>query len=230
MFFAIGFETTAPANAMAVWRAQRDRSQEFLSPRFACARPAGHRGHLQSPQNRVQGFLGPGHVCAVMGYREYEAISARYEVPIVVTGFEPLDLLEGTLMTVRQLEAGRAEVENQYARAVERGGNRAGANAGLRKYSRSVIANGAASARSPRAASGCATNFAITMPSGCSKSKRSIRKEPADLHQRPDLEGNEEAARLSGLRDALHAANSARRHHGFRRRRLRRLLRLWTPP
>ena len=73
--------------------------------------------------NRVQGFLGPGHVCAIMGYREYEPIAARYKVPIVITGFEPLDLLEGTLMTVRQLEQGRAEVENQYARAVTREGN-----------------------------------------------------------------------------------------------------------
>ena len=69
---------------------------------------------LQAPDNRVQGFLGPGHVCAVMGYREYEALAGRYRVPIVVTGFEPVDLLEGVLLTVRQLEAGRAEVENQY--------------------------------------------------------------------------------------------------------------------
>jgi len=79
---------------------------------------------LQSPVNRVQGFLGPGHVCAVMGYREYEPIVARCPVPIVITGFEPLDLLEGTLMTVRQLEEGRAEVENQYSRIVQREGNR----------------------------------------------------------------------------------------------------------
>jgi hydrogenase expression/formation protein HypD len=78
---------------------------------------------LQSKANRVQAFLGPGHVCAVMGFREYDALSRRYRVPIVVTGFEPLDLLEGILMTVRQLEQGRAEVENQYARAVAPGGN-----------------------------------------------------------------------------------------------------------
>jgi hydrogenase expression/formation protein HypD len=79
---------------------------------------------LQSPLNRVQGFLGPGHVCTVMGYREYEPISARYKVPIVITGFEPIDILEGTLMAVRQLEAGKAEVENQYPRVVTREGNR----------------------------------------------------------------------------------------------------------
>src|SRR4029079_15209090 len=73
--------------------------------------------------NRVQGFLGPGHVCAVMGWSEYEPLAARYRVPMVITGFEPVDLLEGVMMTVRQLEHGRAEVENQYARAVARDGN-----------------------------------------------------------------------------------------------------------
>jgi hydrogenase expression/formation protein HypD len=78
---------------------------------------------LQSPDNRVQGFLGPGHVCAVMGYEEYEPISARYQVPIVITGFEPLDILQGTLMTVQQLEQGRAVVKNQYSRVLDRRGN-----------------------------------------------------------------------------------------------------------
>jgi hydrogenase expression/formation protein HypD len=79
---------------------------------------------LSSPLNRVQGFLGPGHVCAVVGYREYEPLAARFHVPIVVTGFEPLDILEGVLMTIEQLERGRAEVENQYSRILDRGGNR----------------------------------------------------------------------------------------------------------
>ena len=78
---------------------------------------------LQSPENRVQGFLGPGHVCAVMGYSEYDPISARFNVPIVVTGFEPLDILHGTLMTIRQLEEGRSTVENQYSRVLDRVGN-----------------------------------------------------------------------------------------------------------
>jgi hydrogenase expression/formation protein HypD len=80
---------------------------------------------LSSPQNRVQGFLGPGHVCTVVGYEEYEPLSARFRVPIVVTGFEPLDILEGVLRVVRQLEDGRAEVENQYSRVLSRAGNRA---------------------------------------------------------------------------------------------------------
>ncbi|HJT87664.1 MAG TPA: hydrogenase formation protein HypD [Bryobacteraceae bacterium] len=123
VFFAIGFETTAPANAMAVFQAKAMGIRNFYLLVSHVTVPPSITGILQSPYNRVQGFLGPGHVCAVMGWREYEPIAARYKVPIVITGFEPLDLLEGILMTVRQLEAGRAEVENQYARAVSREGN-----------------------------------------------------------------------------------------------------------
>jgi len=85
--------------------------------------PPAMEAVLASPQNRVQAFLGPGHVCTVVGYREYEPIAAKYHVPIVVTGFEPLDLLQGTLMALRQLESGKAEVENQYPRVVKREGN-----------------------------------------------------------------------------------------------------------
>src|SRR5581483_2218655 len=123
VFFAVGFETTAPANAMAVWQAHKKGVKNFSILVSHVLVPPSIAAILQSPQNRVQAFLGPGHVCAVVGYREYEALSARYRVPIVVTGFEPLDILEGTLMAVRQLESARAEVENQYARAVQREGN-----------------------------------------------------------------------------------------------------------
>jgi hydrogenase expression/formation protein HypD len=123
VFFAIGFETTAPANALTVWQAARQGIRNFSLLVSHVRVPPAITAILQSPQNRVQGFLGPGHVCTVMGYREYEAISARYRVPIVVTGFEPLDILEGVLRVVRQLEDGRAEVENQYTRVVSRGGN-----------------------------------------------------------------------------------------------------------
>ena len=86
--------------------------------------PSIDRDPADSPGNRVQAFLGPGHVCAVMGYREYEPIAQRYHVPIVITGFEPVDLLDGILRDVRQLEPGRAEVENQYSRVISRDGNR----------------------------------------------------------------------------------------------------------
>ena len=125
VFFAIGFETTAPANAMLVWRAKEEGIRNISILVSHVLVPPALEAILDSPWNRVQGFLGPGHVCAVMGYREYEEISARYKVPIVITGFEPVDLLEGVLMTLRQLEEGRAEVENQYVRAVTREGNTA---------------------------------------------------------------------------------------------------------
>jgi len=125
VFFAIGFETTAPANAMAVWQARAQNIRNFSVLVSHVIVPPSITGILQSPYNRVQAFLGPGHVCAVMGYREYEPIASRYRVPIVITGFEPLDLLEGTLKAVRQLEQGRAEVENQYVRAVDQRGNEA---------------------------------------------------------------------------------------------------------
>ncbi|HEU4343828.1 MAG TPA: hydrogenase formation protein HypD [Candidatus Binatia bacterium] len=128
VFFAVGFETTAPANAMAVWRAKQEGIKNFSILVSHVLVPPAIAAILQSPHNRVQGFLGPGHVCAVMGNREYEALSARYGVPIVITGFEPLDILEGTLMVVRQLESGRAAVQNQYARAVRRDGNRPAQN------------------------------------------------------------------------------------------------------
>jgi hydrogenase expression/formation protein HypD len=125
VFFGIGFETTAPANAMAIVQAKRLGLGNFSMLVSHVLVPPAIAAILQAPGNRVQGFLGPGHVCAVMGTREYEALCARYRVPIVVTGFEPVDLLEGILMAVRQLEGGRAELENQYARAVTRPGNAA---------------------------------------------------------------------------------------------------------
>jgi hydrogenase expression/formation protein HypD len=123
VFFAIGFETTAPANAMAVWQARRERVSNFSLLVSHVRVPPAISAILQAPGNRVQAFLGPGHVCTVMGLSEYEAISRQYGVPIVVSGFEPVDLLEGVLLAVRQLESGRAVVENQYARVVRAEGN-----------------------------------------------------------------------------------------------------------
>lgn len=126
VFFAVGFETTAPANAMAVFQARRERVANFSVLVSHVLVPPAMAAILESPANRVQGFLGPGHVCAVMGLREYEALAQRHRVPIVVAGFEPIDLLDGILRTVRQLEQGRAEVENQYGRVVTAEGNRPG--------------------------------------------------------------------------------------------------------
>jgi hydrogenase expression/formation protein HypD len=123
VFFAVGFETTAPANAMAVLRAADLGLTNFSILVSHVLVPPAITAILDAPDCEVQGFLAAGHVCAVMGWTEYEPIAARYRVPIVVTGFEPLDLLEGILLAVRQLEAGHAAVENQYARAVRRSGN-----------------------------------------------------------------------------------------------------------
>ena len=123
VFFAVGFETTAPANAMAVFQAAEAGLSNFSILVSHVLVPPAIEAILSSPETRVQGFLAAGHVCTVMGYREYEPIAARYRVPIVVTGFEPLDILQGVYMCVKQLEAGRAEVENQYARAVRKAGN-----------------------------------------------------------------------------------------------------------
>jgi hydrogenase expression/formation protein HypD len=123
VFFAIGFETTAPPNAMAVALARKRRLSNFSILVSHVLVPPMITAILQAPGNRVRGFLGPGHVCTVMGHTEYEPIARRYRVPIVITGFEPVDLLEGILLTVRQLEAGRAEVENPYSRVVRREGN-----------------------------------------------------------------------------------------------------------
>ncbi len=109
---------------MSVWLAHKRGLKNFSVLVSHVLVPPSITAILQAPGNRVQGFLGPGHVCTVMGYEEYEPIAAHYRVPIVITGFEPIDMLEGVLMTVRQLEAGMACIENQYARAVRRDGNR----------------------------------------------------------------------------------------------------------
>jgi len=123
VFFAVGFETTAPANAMAVLRAHRDRLANFSMIVSHVLVPPAMAAILDAPDNLVQGFLAAGHVCAVMGTQEYVPIAGRFRTPIVVTGFEPVDILQGVLRCVLQLEAGRAEVENAYARVVRSGGN-----------------------------------------------------------------------------------------------------------
>jgi len=123
VFFAIGFETTAPPNAMAVWMAHNRGLKNFSVLVSHVLVPPAITAILEAPGNRVQAFLGPGHVCTVMGYEEYEPLVQKYKVPIVITGFEPVDMLEGVLMAVRQLEEGRADLENQYSRAVVRAGN-----------------------------------------------------------------------------------------------------------
>jgi len=123
VFFAVGFETTAPANAMAVYQAKEQGKKNFSILVSHVLVPPAMEAILSSESCLVQGFLAAGHVCAVMGYNEYYPIAERYKVPVVVTGFEPLDILQGIYMCVKQLEEGRYEVENQYSRSVNKEGN-----------------------------------------------------------------------------------------------------------
>jgi hydrogenase expression/formation protein HypD len=123
VFLAIGFETTAPANATAAWQAKRDGLTNFSMLVSHVLVPPAIRALLATRENRVQGFIAPGHVCTVMGYQEYETLVRDFAIPIVVGGFEPVDLLEAILMLVRQLERGESRVENQYVRSVSYDGN-----------------------------------------------------------------------------------------------------------
>ena len=135
VFFAIGFETTAPANATSVVQARRLGLRNFTILASQVCVPGAMRAILSSPGNRVEAFLAAGHVCTVMGWREYTPIAREHGVPIVVAGFEPLDIARGILMAVKQLEAGRAEVENAYERVVTEPGN-PGAQAAVREVFR----------------------------------------------------------------------------------------------
>jgi hydrogenase expression/formation protein HypD len=123
VFFAVGFETTAPANAMAAFQALQQGIRNFSMLVSQVLVPPALEAILSSPTHEINGFLAPGHVCAITGYDDYLPLSRKYRVPIVVTGFEPGDILQGLAMCIQQLENGRAEVENQYTRAVPRSGN-----------------------------------------------------------------------------------------------------------
>jgi hydrogenase expression/formation protein HypD len=123
VFFGIGFETTAPANAMAVFTAKRRSIRNFSMLASHVLVPPAIASILQTEGNRIDAFLGPGHVCAVMGTRQYEAIAEQWNTPIVITGFEPVDLLQGVLGAVQQLESARGQVDNRYSRTVQPDGN-----------------------------------------------------------------------------------------------------------
>jgi len=123
VFLAIGFETTAPPNAMAAWQAKREGLTNFSMLVSHVLVPPAIRALMVSPENRVQGFIAPGHVCTVMGYQAYESLVRDFNIPIVVGGFEPVDILQSVLVLVQQLEAAEANVENQYVRSVSYAGN-----------------------------------------------------------------------------------------------------------
>lgn len=123
VFFAVGFETTAPANALSVLHAQRAGATNYSILTSHVIVPPAIEAVMNDPDSNIQGFLAAGHVCAIMGLDEYDPLVQRYRIPIVVTGFEPVDLAQGILMTVRQLEQGTFKLENQYARVVKPEGN-----------------------------------------------------------------------------------------------------------
>ena len=125
VFFGVGFETTAPANAMAVFQAKQQQLLNFSMLVSHVLVPPAIAAIMESPSNRVQGFLAAGHVCSVMGFSEYPPLAEKYKIPLVVTGFEPLDVLEGIRRVVVQLEKGTHEVENAYQRIVTFEGNKA---------------------------------------------------------------------------------------------------------
>jgi hydrogenase expression/formation protein HypD len=123
VFFGVGFETTAPATAMAIYQAKQQKIENFSMLVSHVLVPPAMSALLSSPNCQIQGFLAAGHVCTVMGYTEYEPLAKKYDVPIVVTGFEPIDVLQGIYLCLKQLEEGRTECENQYSRSVRREGN-----------------------------------------------------------------------------------------------------------
>jgi hydrogenase expression/formation protein HypD len=174
VFFAVGFETTAPANAMAAWQADHDHVENFFLLVSHVLVPPAMEALLSSDNCVVQGFLAAGHVCTIMGFEEYCPIASKYEVPIVVTGFEPLDILDGIFMTVSQLEEGRHESKiNMHARCAGKGTVQRRRRS--RKCSKSFRGNGVGLAKSRRAASSFAGVFKNTMPTAVSHSSASRR-------------------------------------------------------
>lgn len=123
VFFAVGFETTAPANALSVVHASKQKIQNYSILASHVLVPPAMEAILSDPENRIDAFLAAGHVCTIMGMNEYDPIAEKYRIPIIVTGFEPVDLLQGILSAIRQLEKGEYRVENQYTRYVQRAGN-----------------------------------------------------------------------------------------------------------
>ena len=223
VFFGIGFETTAPANAMTVYQAKRLGIPNFSLLVSHVLVPPAVAAIMESPTCRVQAFLAAGHVCSVMGTAEYPPLCDKYGVPIVVTGFEPLDILEGIRRTVLQLEEGRHELENAYPRAV-----RAEGNIPAMQMLEDVFE------RTDRAWRG----IGMIPQSGWRLSDalpRVRRRAPLQRHRHPHGRvGNlpvrrgaaraDQTARVRGLRQGVHTAQPARRHHGVVRGRLRGVL------
>ena len=199
---------------MAVYQAKQQGIKNFSVLVSIVLVPPAMEAILGSDTNRVQGFLAAGHVCAIMGYEEYIPIAAKYKVPIVVTGFEPLDILQGIAMCVAQLEEGRYEVENQYTRAVTEAGNLP-AQHYIKEVFRVVNRKWRGIGEIGSSGVGLRPEYAeFDAESALQRGRLHRRGEPA-VHQRPDHAGAEEAARVQRLRQAVHAGEAAGRAHGF---------------
>ena len=223
VFFGVGFETTAPATAMAVYQAAQKGLKNFSMLISHVLVPPAMEALLSSPNCQVQGFLAAGHVCTVMGYEEYLPIAAKYHVPIVVTGFEPLDILQGVLMVVQQLESGRAEVENQYTRAVRREGNQP-AQELIRKVFQVVPRKWRGVGEIPQSGLGLNDAYAAFDAEKKFGVAEHRVEEPAECLSGLVLQGRIKPHECSGLRHELHAGTSAGRDDGVERRRLRGVL------
>ncbi len=225
VFFGVGFETTAPANAMSVHVAKRRGLKNFSLLVSHVLVPPAIAAILESPGNQVQGFLLAGHVCSVMGYWEYPPLAEKYKVPLVVTGFEPLDLLDGIRRCVIQLEAGRHEVENAYERIVTFEGNRAAQKLLAEVFEVTdrawrgigVIPKSGWRLSEAYRAFDAEERFQISGIHTAGVAALPLRRRAARGHQ---------AGRVRGLRQGMHAAPSAGRDDGLQRRRLRGLLQL----
>ena len=223
VFFGIGFETTAPANAMTVYQAQRLGIKNFSLLVSHVLVPPAIAAIMESPTCRVQAFLAAGHVCSVMGTAEYPPLCDKYNVPIVVTGFEPLDILEGIRRTVLQLEQGRHELENAYARAVRPEGNIPAMQMLEDVFERTDRAWRGIGVI-PQSGWRLSSNVPRVRRGAPLRRHRHPHRGVGDLPVRRGAPGADQAARVRGLRQGVHAAQPARRDHGVVRGRLRGLL------
>jgi len=223
VFFGVGFETTAPANAMAVWQARHEGLRNFSMLVSHVLVPPAMRLILSSPANRVQGFIAPGHVCAVMGFRQYEDLVREYRVPIVVGGFEPVDLLEAILMLVAQLEEGRAETENQYARSVNQEGNTA-AQAMLREVFEVSGRKWRGIGEIGESGYRLRQEFARFDAEKVFQGEDVDAQEPAECISALVLQGLKKPVDCPAFGNSLYARRSVGRTHGFSRRSVRGVL------
>jgi hydrogenase expression/formation protein HypD len=225
VFFGVGFETTAPATAMAIYQAAQKILKNFSMLISHVLVPPAMEALLSSPKCRVQGFLAAGHVCTVMGFEEYFPLVEKFHVPIVVTGFEPLDILQGVLMMVQQLESGRAEVENQYARSVRRGGNHL-AQELMKKVFQVVSRKWRGVGEIPRSGLGLSDNYAAFDAEKKIRRGWPLRRRILRVPERFGFTRPNQAARMPGVWRKMHAGTSAGGDDGFKRRRVRGLLSL----